>query len=318
VLSVAISTGLPVWQAFGTAFEIEGQRSTNPSDRPAARFNMVTPGYFETLGIRITRGRAFDEHDREGSLPVAIVSERLVRQFFPKVDPLTQRLIIRRFGPDESAPEVVWQIVGVSADIRNAGPRETQRREIYVPFWQSPWPSVKVAVRTAAAPGEVQQSLAAVIRSLDPDLPMADVKTMEQRVSESLGHDRFNTVLFGSFAGVALLLAALGIYGVMSFIVAQRTHEIGLRMALGADRQRVLRDIVRDGMTTALAGTVVGSAGAYFMIRSMKGMVYGVEALGPSVFIVVAITLLGSAFLACAVPARRAASVNPMVALRQE
>ena len=185
-------------------------------------------------------------------------------------------------------------------------------------FWQSPWPVATMAVRTVGEPMSVRQGIAAVIRSLDPDLPMADVKTMEQIVGESMASDRFNTVLFGSFAAVALLLAAVGIYGVMSFVVAQRTHEIGLRMALGADRGRVIGQVLREGMTTALAGTALGSAGAYFVGRAMQGMLYGVGAMDPTALSVVALTLLGAALVACLGPAQRAASVDPMVALRQE
>jgi putative ABC transport system permease protein len=147
---------------------------------------------------------------------------------------------------------------------------------------------------------------------------MADVKTMEQIVDETMASDRFNTALFGSFAIVALLLASVGIYGVMSFVVAQRTHEIGLRMALGADRRRVVRHVLGEGMTTALVGTAFGSAGAYLVGRAMQGMLYGVGAMDPTAFIVVALTLLGAALVACLVPAQRAASVDPMVALRQQ
>ena len=147
---------------------------------------------------------------------------------------------------------------------------------------------------------------------------MADVKTMDQLVDEALAGDRFNALLFGSFAAVALLLAALGIYGVMSFVVAQRTHEIGLRMALGAGRGEVLRLVLREGMLTALVGAVIGSLGAYFVGRAMQGMWYGVGALDPAAFSIVALVLLTSAMLACLVPARRAASVDPMTALREE
>jgi ABC-type antimicrobial peptide transport system permease subunit len=167
-------------------------------------------------------------------------------------------------------------------------------------------------------PESVQHAIAAVLRGLDPDLPMADVKTMEQRVQESMANDRFNTVLFATFAVVALALAAFGIFGVMSFVVAQRTHEIGLRMALGAGRARVIADVLREGMITALVGVVLGTAGAYAVGRAMQGMIYGVSAFDVPAFSVVVFTLVGSALVACIVPARRAASVDPMVALRTE
>jgi putative ABC transport system permease protein len=173
-------------------------------------------------------------------------------------------------------------------------------------------------VRTSGDPASVQQSLAAVVRSMDADLPMADVKTMEQIVEETKAGDRFNTVLFAAFAGVALVLAALGIYGVMAFVVAQRTHEIGLRMALGAGRTQVLGQVLREGMVTALVGTVIGTGGAYVVGRAMQGMWYGVGAFDPLAFSAVALTLMAAALVACLVPARRAASVDPMVALREQ
>jgi putative ABC transport system permease protein len=164
----------------------------------------------------------------------------------------------------------------------------------------------------------VQQSLANVIQTLDPNLPMANVHTMEQVVNESMAADRFHTVLFAVFAAVALMLAAVGIYGVMSFVVAQRTQEIGVRMALGAARARVLHEVLREGMTTALIGTILGAAGAWFIGLAMKGMIHGVETFDPIAFVIVAGALLGSALVACLVPACRAASVDPIVALRQD
>jgi len=317
----SVSTTMPV-QEFGFAvmkFDVVGQPAAAAAKPSHSDLNVVSPGYLETFGIPLKRGRGLTEQDREGSLPVAIVNEAFVKRYLPNVDPLAQRLAIRPLMPGlKLGPAIEWQIVGVHGDVRNADPRSTTRTEILLPFWQSPWPVATMAVRTVGEPMSVRQSIAAAVRSLDPDLPMADVKTMEQIVDESVASDRFNTVLFGSFAVVALLLAVVGIYGVMSFVVAQRTHEIGLRMALGADRGRVVGQVLREGMTTALAGTALGSAGAYGVGRAMQGMLYGVGALDPTAFSVVALTLLGAALVACLVPARRAASIDPMVALRQE
>ena len=320
VMSAAVATGIPLRGGFGVPFSIVGQPVDDPSQRPGARFNRVSADYFETFGMRITRGRAFTEQDGEGSVPVAIVNETLAKRHFGNADPLTQRLVVERRLPGATKPEpgIEWQIVGVSADVRSAGPKDDVRPEIHVPFWQRPWPQAGMAIRTAGDPMSVQRSIAAVIHSMDPDLPMANVRTMEQIVDLSFVSDRFNTALFGSFAAVALLLAAFGIYGVMSFAVAQRTHEIGLRIALGAGRGRVLWQVLREGMTTAVLGTVLGSAGAYFVVRAMHGMVFGVALVAPTAFIIVALSLLGAALLACLVPATRAASVDPMVALRQE
>jgi putative ABC transport system permease protein len=305
---------------FGMPFYIAGKPVDDPSKRPAAGFNMVTPDYYKTFGIRMAVGRAFTEQDRDGAMRVAIVNDAFVKRHLSGVDPLSQRLVIEQLipGVTKLGPAVEWQIVGVYNSVRNGGPKDDGFPEIDVPFSQSPWPGSSIAVRTAGDPTSVQQSLAAVIRSVDPDLPMADVKTMDQLVRESLAGDRFSTALFGSFAGVALLLAAVGIYGVMSFVVSQRTHEIGLRMALGAARGRVLWQILREGVGTALAGIVLGSVGAYWVGRAMQGMVFGVGTVDPLALAIVAITLLTSSLVACLVPARRAASVDPMTALRQE
>lgn len=320
VTSASISTGMPVrGTSFGDTFEIVG-RPHDPADPPGTGVNMVTPQFFETFGIRILRGRTFTEQDRAGGVRVAIVNETFVRLYLADVDPLTQRIRMQPFAYGVPPPElepVEWQIVGVYGDVKNAGPGARSFPEIDVPFWQAPWPRTTMAVHTAGDVLGVQQGLANVIRTLEPDLPMANVRTMEQVVSEAMAADRFHTVLFGAFAAVALILAAVGIYGVMSFVVAQRTQEIGVRMALGAPRARVLQEVLREGMTTALIGTILGAAGAWFIGVAMKGTIYGVAAFDPLAFVIVAGTLLGSALLACLVPARRAASVDPIVALRQ-
>ncbi|MGH7751676.1 MAG: FtsX-like permease family protein, partial [Gemmatimonadales bacterium] len=279
----------------------------------------VSPAYFETFGIRHAQGRAFTERDRAGGLPVAIVNEAFVRRFLTDVDPLAQRLAMESFLPGQKrGPRLEWQAVGVCTDVRSRSLRSAGAPEIMVPFWQSPWPQTMMAVRTAGEPVGTHPDITAVIRSMDPDLPMAELRTMRQVVDASMAGDRFTTVLFGTFAMVALLLAAVGIYGVMSFVVGQRTPEIGLRMALGAGRARVFRDVLRDGLATALLGTVLGSAGAWYVGRLMRGMVYGVGVIDPPAFLVVTLTLLGAALIACVLPARRAASVDPMAALREE
>jgi putative ABC transport system permease protein len=321
VTSASISTGMPPQgTSFGRAFEIVG-RPHDPARPIGGGVNMVTPRFYETLGIRIVRGRAFTEEDRAGGVPVAIVNETFVRAYLPGVDPLTQRVRMQPFVygiAPRGLESVEWQIVGVYGEVKNAGPINRSFPEIDLPFWQVPWPRTAMVVRTAGDPLGLQQSLANVIHTLDPDLPMANVATMEQVVSEAMAADRFHTVLFAAFAAVALILAAVGIYGVMSFVVAQRTQEIGVRMALGAPRARVLHEVLREGMTTALLGTILGAAGAWAIGVAMKGMIHGVESFDPIAFMIVAGTLLGSALVACLVPARRAASVDPIVALRQD
>jgi putative ABC transport system permease protein len=321
VLSASVSTTMPMRGASVgfMGFEVVGRPARDDSDKPGALWSVASPAYFETFGIRLTQGRAFTARDRAGAPPVVVVNEALVRRFLPGVDPLAQRLAMESFLPGQKrGPRLEWQVVGVCADVWSANPKSAVAPEIIVPFWQSPWPQTRMAVRTAGDPMRVPQGLAAAIRSVDPELPMAELRTMRQVVAASMAGDRFNTVLFGAFATVALFLAAIGIYGVMSFVVGQRTPEIGLRMALGAGRARVFRDVLRDGMTTALLGTVLGSAGAWYVGRLMRGMVYGVGVVDPTAFLVVTLTLLAAALVACALPARRAASVDPMVALREE
>jgi putative ABC transport system permease protein len=321
ITAVTASSGIPIIGTnFGMPFNLAGQDVDDPSSRPGAGFNMVTPEYFRTFGIRMIQGRTLTEQDAAGGLPVAVVNETFAKKYLSKVDPLTQRLVVDQLipGVTKLGPAVEWQIVGVYHDVHNGGVRGDGFPEIDVPFWQSPWPQAGLAVRTSGDPASMTKSITAVVRSVDPDLPVDQVKTMDQLVHESLAGDRFSTVLFGSFAGVALLLAAIGIYGVMSFAVAQRTHEIGLRMALGAGPQQVLRLMLREGMLLAFVGLVVGLAGTYFVGRLMKTILYQVSAMDPAAICAVTAVLLLSALLACYIPARRATQVDPMVALRDE
>lgn len=321
ISAASVSTGMPiVGTGFGMPFSIAGQPVADPSSRQGAGFNMVTPEYFRTFGIRIGKGRVFTEQDVTGSLPVAVVNETFVRKYLPNVDPLTQRVVVEQLipGVTKLGPPIEWQVVGVYHDVHNGGVRGKGFPEINVPFWQSPWPGAGMAVRTAGDPSSVAKSIAALVQSVDSDLPLDQVKTMDQLVDESLAGDRFNTILFGSFAGLALLLAAIGIYGVMSFAVAQRTHEIGLRMTLGAGRAQVLRLVLQEGMLLAVIGLIVGLGGAYFVGRVMKSLVYEVNALDPAAVSTVTVVLLASALLACYLPARSATQVDPLVALREE
>ncbi len=321
VTSATVSTGIPVeGTRFGMPFEVVGQPVAEGAERQGAGFNMATPAYFRTFGMGIVSGRAFGEDDREQAPRVAVVNETFVRRYLAGRDPLAQRLrvpflVAGRQGEETS---VEWQIVGVSRDVRNGGPQREAFPEIDVPFWQSPWPSVQVSVRGAVLPATLGADLAAIVRAADPELPVANLRTMDQVVRRQLAGDRFSALLFGGFATVALVLAALGIYGVMSFVVAQRAHELGLRMALGASRRQLLRLVLRQGMAKALAGTAIGVAGSWWVARSMQGLFPGVPSLEPATFAAIVLGLLAAALLACYVPARRAAGVDPLVAMREE
>jgi predicted permease len=281
---------------------------------------MVTTQYFRTFGIQMDRGRTFTEADRAGSQPVAVVNQAFAKKYLADVDPLGQRIVVEQLipGVTKLGPGIEWQIVGVYRNVKNGGPQRDEFPEIDVPFAQSPWPGTILAVRTTVPPDGVRKGITAAVNTLDPDLPVTDVKTMDQIVAEALAGTRFSALLFGTFAALALLLATVGIYGVMSYVVAQRTHEIGLRMALGAQRGQVVRLVLREGMTTALVGATLGITGAFALGRAMQGMSYQIGAVDPVALAVVATLLLASAFLACLVPARRAATVDPMTALRQD
>ena len=320
VASIAISTGMPIEGAsFGRDVDIPGR--SFPEHRPGAGINMVTPGYYRTFGIPLKRGRVFTERDRAGSQPVVIVNETFVKLFLTGVDPIGQRVIFPPFAIGQGRPPsdpVQWEIVGVRANVANAGPGREAYPEIDIPFWQTPWPRVTVAVHTSGDTSGVQSSMADILRKLDPELPMSNVRTIEQTLTRAMADDRFYTVFFAAFAAVALVLAGIGIYGVMSFAVAQRRHEIGVRMALGAARRQVLGQVLREGMLTAGVGTAAGAIGAALVGRALSGAVFGIESSSPLTFVAVALVLLAAAFLACLVPARRAASVDPMVALRQD
>jgi putative ABC transport system permease protein len=248
------------------------------------------------------------------------VNQAFADRYLKGMDPLKQRLMVEQLIPGVAklGPTTPWQIVGVSRNVHNNGVRGDGFPEIDVPFWQSPWPQALMAVRTAGDPELLTKAIAAEVHSIDPDLALANVKTMEQIASESLVDDRFVSLLFGTFAAVALLLAAIGIYGVMAFTVAQRTHEIGLRIALGANQREVLQIILREGLTLAALGLAIGLAAACLVGRTMRSTLYNVGAIDLPAFAGVAVVLLASAMLACYVPARRATRVDPMVALRYE
>jgi len=321
VVNAEVATGMPLRGVhFGMPFSVAGQPVSDPSSRPGAGFQMVSPEYYATFGIQLLKGRRFTEQDSATASRVAIVNETFVRHFLPGVDPLKQRVLIEQLVPGQTklGPLAEWQIVGVSRDIRHAGMRGEDFPVIDVPFQQSPWPGAAVVVRTNGDPSAMSKTVAAAIHSISPDVPLEEIRTMDQIVDESLVNDRFMTALYGSFAGVALLLAAIGIYGVMAFVVAQRRHEIGLRIAFGASQDRVLSLVLKEGLALAASGLGLGLIGAFFVGHALNGLLYGVGSIDSLALCAVAMTLLASAFLACYIPARRAARVDPMVALRCE
>ena len=321
VTAVTVATGLPTrYTGFGMPFYVVGQPVGDLSDLPGALYQMVTPGYYKTYGVEVMKGRAFNEQDELGGQRVAMVSETFVKRFLAGKDPLTQSLAVQQMTPGvtELGPAVEWQIVGVFHDVHYGGIANTESAaEIDVPFWQSPWPSSNLAVRTTGDPAAMSSSIAAAVRSVDPDLPIAAVKTMDQLIDESLQGNRVESGLLLSFAGAALLLAAIGIYGVLAFSVVQRTGEIGTRLALGAQESQVLRLILREGLALALTGLVLGLLGTLFLKRVMATLLFGIGVVDPAAIGAVSALLVAVALLACYLPARRAARVDPLVALRE-
>ena len=314
-------TGLPPYGAgFGMPFMLDGGPTyANPSQRPGTGFGMVTPDYFETFGIKLLSGRTFSDQDTAATVKVAMVNEDFVTKYLKGKDPLRQRVLVEQLipGVTKLGPYQAWQIVGTFHNVHAAGQRE-ENPEMLIPFWQIPWPQAGFGVRTQENPSTMLKSIAAAVHSVDPTVALAQPRTMDEVIDLSMANQRFTLVLFTTFAVVALFLAGLGIYGVMSFSVAQRSHEIALRMALGASRDKVVKLIIRDGVLLAAIGLGLGLFGAYFVGRGMQSMLFGVQALDVSAFMAVALVLLAAAILACFLPARRAASVEPMRALRTE
>ena len=316
--NVAAMTGTPAGgTGMGTRFFIAGHPPANPGERPGAAFQTVTSGYVDTLGIRMIKGRSFDEHDTETGMRVAIVNEFFVNRFLSGVDPIGQRIMMSEWQAGPPGPPVEWQIVGVFHNVRGAGFRDDSP-EIDVPFWQNPISRAAVVLKTDGDPKAVINSVAAAVNSVDPDMPLAGVKTVDEIVGESLAIDRFSVVLFASFGALGLLLAAVGIYGVTAFGVAQRTHEFGVRIALGAQRSRVIRLVMKEATALAVIGGLIGFIGAYLVGRAMQTTLYGVPPLDPRAFGAVFILLLASAWIACLIPALRASRVEPLEALRHE
>ena len=321
VQAVSVSTGLPLEGAgFGMPFTIAGQADfADPSQRPGAGFGMVTPDYFKTFGVKITHGRALNDQDIAGTVHVAVVNEEFVRQYFKDKDPLQQRINVEELipGVTKLGPYITWQIVGVYHDVRGGNFRR-QRPEIEIPFAQIPWPSANIGVKTAGNPDAMAHSIAAAVHSVDPQIALAEFRTLDEIKNLQLSDDHFTMTLYLAFAVVALILAAVGIYGVMAFTVAQREHEIGLRMALGATRAHVVNLVLKEAFILALIGLGLGLVGSYFVGRAMQTTLYGVGSLDFAAIAAVAVVLLAASLLASWIPARRAASVPPMLALRAD
>ncbi len=300
-----------------TSIEIEGQPLAAGS-RPMADFNIVSPGFFATSGTTLLNGRDFSRQDDLKSTPVAIVNRAFARQFFPNQNPIGKHVrpgIGNGYGPGEPP---MREIVGIVNDAKQDGPSVEANPEVYSAISQAPYDTMSILIRTENDPAGIVKAARAQVASLDKNLPVYHVKTLDQYFADSLAAPRFSSFLLGSFASLALLLAILGVYGVVSYGVAQRTREIGIRIALGASSGSVIRSTLTRGMMLTVIGVGLGVAGALALVHLIASMLFGIRATDPMTFAAAPLVLLCVAVFASYIPARRAARVNPMVALRNE
>ena len=316
VLSASAVLPLPLdGDEVGTVLTIEGHPVAE-TNRPRTGYSWVEPGYFRTVGIPLMKGRDFTAADDLEATPAVIINETLARQFFPQQDAIGKRIKPGIDNGYKTAP--LREIVGVVGDVRQYGLASAPGPEVYVPLAQSPLGSMNFVVHTDVDPLSVVGTVRQEMAEMDKNLPFYGVKTFHEYLGQGFAQPRFLTLLFGLFAALALALAAVGLYGLVSYFASQRTHEIGIRMALGAEERDVLRLVVGQGFKLTILGVAVGIAGSFALTRFLSSLLYGVKPTDPLTFIAVSLTLCAVALTASYIPARRAASVDPMVALRYE
>jgi putative ABC transport system permease protein len=295
-------------------FEVAGQPVPPDQNRPLAERIILSPDYFRVMGIPLVSGRDFSLDDDTDAPPVVIINQTMAQRYFPIGEAVGARIHFGDFGPDAA-----WiTIVGVVGDVKNNGLSAEDSLTIYQPFEQGPAVPISLFLRSSSSPQSLTAGVRDVVQTMDKDLPIANIKTGEELLYEAVGQPRFHTLLIALFAGLALLLAAVGIYGVISYSVAQRTHELGIRLAVGARPRDVLFLVIRQGMMLTLTGTVIGVLAAFGLTRLLSSLLFQVSATDPMTFVAVATLLVAVALLACWIPARRATKVDPMVALRYE
>jgi putative ABC transport system permease protein len=313
VRSAAVSSSLPPnGLQVSDTFNLEGVLSAEDAKSPLASVLFTSPGYFRTLDVPLVQGRDFTERDNTSAPLAVIINETMARKYFGNQNPIGKRL---KGGGTERTANPWMEIVGVVGDVKYEGLETSTAPAYYIPFLQNPIRGMNLVVNASLAPAAVTAAVRAEVRNIDPEIPVARVNTMEKLIDESIAQPRFRTFLIGIFSVVAMLLAAIGIYGVVAYSVSQRTQEIGIRMALGARPSDVLRLVVRQGMTLTLAGVALGVLGALALTRLTANLLFGVGATDPLTFAVISCLLIFVALLACYIPARRAARLDPMQAL---
>ena len=316
VEAAAVGTAVPLTDSHGRAdVTMEGMTAPAPGNYPHPDVHIISPGFVETLGIPLLRGRTFTDADDEKAPLVGMINAMTAKRFFPKEDPIGKRFM---FGHPSTDPAKWYTIVSVVGDTRLYGLANPARLEVYVPFRQNPRSYMALVVKSGADPAALTSAIREAVQSIDKDQPLFAISTMKELVSNSVATRRMTLVLLGLFSGLALVLGAIGIYGVISYSVAQRTHEIGIRMALGAPRRDVFRLVVGQGLKLAGIGIAIGIAGALGLARLMSSLLYGISATDFETFAGVSILLALVALLACFIPAQRAMRVDPTVALRYE
>jgi putative ABC transport system permease protein len=321
VEEAAISTGLPPMNfEFGQPFRVEGRDPAAPAASGVANYQVISAGYFRTLGLPVLKGRGFSEDDRQGSTPVVIINHMLAEKFFPASDPLGKRLLILELVPGRNDPSgpVALEIIGVVNDLKNSGVNEPSSPEIYISCLQAPWTSEYLVVRSRSETEPLVTAVRKALRTVDPDLPLTSVSTMDERFSTSLAGGRVVVALMVIFALMALSMGSVGLYGVISYSATQRTAEFALRLALGAPQREILRLVASGALRLLLIGGALGMALALGMVRLLSSSIFGVSPYDPVTFATVALVLLAVVLTASYLPARRATKVDPMVALRYE
>jgi predicted permease len=297
----------------GTILVRRDRPAAEPGSEPAVGVHWVTPAWFSTLGVPLLKGRVFGDGDRLGGRKVVLVSESAAQRYFPGEDPIGRPVSVGQGGFwDDTA-----YVVGVVGDVRYGTIDSLAAPDVYLSYYQSPRGRMMIYLRTVGDPLSLSPAARRVLRDVAPDAPVYDVRTLSSRVSDASAYARFSAMLLALFAAVALALAAIGVYGVISFAAGQRTKEIGLRVALGASPASVVRLVVGQGLAIALGGLVVGLAGALAATRLMSSMLYDVAPSDPLTFAGIVVLLVATVLLASWIPARRAAEVQPMEALRE-
>jgi putative ABC transport system permease protein len=310
VISASASLSLPLNSSVMVPIQVVGDALLPFPKRPAAYWQSVTPDYFRTLGARLVRGRFFTDHDNENSAGAAIVNESLARRFWPNQDAIGKHLIVAR-------AEIREEVVGVVADVKTSALDADAGGELYTPFDQRPWPSMHIEVRTSGDPMSIASTVRKQIASIDGDLPVTGVRSLEAIVAESFGQEQVTLWLLGTFAGAALILAAIGIYGLLAYSVEQRRQEMGIRRALGAQPADILRLVLSEGLGLTLAGIATGLIGASLISRALASFLFHVSPTDPLIFAAMALLFVAVALLASYIPARRAVGVDPLVAMRE-